>query len=62
LSPGFWIGTPEYWWEIGALFSSLEPVPLVAMFVHVIYDWGKEQGTHGDKPAIKGVVLLCLGL
>ncbi len=42
----FWIGTPEYWWEIGALFSSLEPVPLVAMFVHVLYDWGKEQGQH----------------
>jgi len=40
----FWIGTPEYWWEIGALFSSLEPVPLVAMFVHVLYDWGREQG------------------
>jgi len=40
----FWIGTPEYWWEIGALFSALEPVPLVAMFVHVFYDWGKEQG------------------
>lgn len=40
----FWIGTPEYWWEIGALFSSLEPVPLVAMFVHVMYDWGKETG------------------
>lgn len=37
----FWIGTPEYWWEIGALFSALEPVPLVGMFVHVIYDWGK---------------------
>ncbi len=48
----FWIGTPEYWWEIGALFSALEPVPLVAMFVHVIYDWGKEQGMHGEKPAI----------
>ena len=40
----FWIGTPEYWWEIGALFSALEPVPLVAMFVHVVYDWGKESG------------------
>jgi nitric oxide reductase subunit B len=40
----FWIGTPEYWWEIGALFSALEPLPLVAMFVHVTYDWGKEQG------------------
>ncbi len=35
----FWIGTPEYWWEIGALFSALEPVPLIAMFVHVVYDW-----------------------
>ena len=40
----FWIGTPEYWWEIGALFSALEPVPLIAMFVHVVYDWGKETG------------------
>ncbi len=49
----FWIGTPEYWWEIGALFSSLEPVPLVAMFVHVIYDWGKEQGAHGERPVVK---------
>ena len=49
----FWIGTPEYWWEIGALFSALEPVPLIAMFVHVLYDWGKEQGhahaTHGEE-------------
>lgn len=45
----FWIGTPEYWWEIGALFSALEPVPLVAMFVHVIYDWGKESGLNKDK-------------
>lgn len=49
----FWIGTPEYWWEIGALFSALEPVPLVAMFVHVMFDWGKEQGLQkasGMKP------------
>jgi nitric oxide reductase subunit B len=44
----FWIGTPEYWWEIGALFSALEPVPLVAMFVHVMYDWGKEKGIHQE--------------
>jgi len=48
----FWIGTPEYWWEIGALFSALEPVPLVAMFVHVLYDWGKEQGMNGTRPTI----------
>ena len=49
----FWIGTPEYWWEIGALFSALEPVPLVAMFVHVLYDWGKEQG-HMEANAAEG--------
>lgn len=51
----FWIGTPEYWWEIGALFSALEPVPLVAMFVHVLYDWGKEQGAakaRGEKGSV----------
>jgi len=48
----FWIGTPEYWWEIGALFSALEPVPLIAMFVHVLYDWGKEQGANGIKSVV----------
>ena len=51
----FWIGTPEYWWEIGALFSALEPVPLVALFVHVLYDWGKEQGAakeRGEKGSV----------
>jgi len=59
----FWIGTPEYWWEIGALFSALEPLPLVAMFIHVLYDWGKTQGEQNargenisvinNKPAFK---------
>ncbi len=51
----FWIGTPEYWWEIGALFSALEPLPLVAMFVHVLYDWGKTQGAqnaNGDETSV----------
>lgn len=66
----FWIGTPEYWWEIGALFSSLEPVPLVAMFVHVLYDWGREKGhsdAKGEKsplrnsPAMAWVALNALG-
>ena len=57
----FWIGTPEYWWEIGALFSALEPIPLVAMFVHVLYDWGKTQGAemnaeHTDEDSVKSVI------
>jgi nitric oxide reductase subunit B len=52
----FWIGTPEYWWEIGALFSALEPVPLIAMFVHVLYDWGKEQGAAEARGETQAVV------
>jgi nitric oxide reductase subunit B len=57
----FWIGTPEYWWEIGALFSALEPLPLVAMFIHVLYDWGKTQGEamgeeHTDEDHVKSVI------
>jgi len=57
----FWIGTPEYWWEIGALFSALEPLPLVAMFVHVLYDWGKTQGAemnaeHTDEDSVRSVI------
>lgn len=36
----FWIGTPEYWLSIGGLFSALEPIPLVAMAVHAVYDAG----------------------
>ena len=62
----FWIGTPEYWWEIGALFSALEPVPLVAMLVHVLYDWGKETGAHGkavmnNTPAFTWIVANAFG-
>lgn len=67
----FWIGTPEYWWEIGALFSALEPLPLVAMFIHVLYDWGKQQGAAHErgeegsvitnKPAFTWFVLQALG-
>ncbi len=58
----FWIGTPEYWWEIGALFSALEPLPLVAMFIHVTYDWGKQTGVakgegNGRNPISNGPAL-----
>ena len=52
----FWIGTPEYWWEIGALFSALEPLPLVAMFIHVLYDWGKQQGISKERGEVGSVI------
>jgi nitric oxide reductase subunit B len=57
----FWIGTPEYWWEIGALFSALEPVPLVGMLVHVIYDMGKHDGKVNNGPAMNWFIVNAFG-
>ena len=57
----FWIGTPEYWWEIGALFSALEPVPLVGMLVHVIYDMGKHGGKVNNGPAFNWFIVNAFG-
>ena len=36
----FWIGTPRYWFAIGGFFSALEPLPLLGMVVHAVYDAG----------------------
>ena len=57
----FWIGTPEYWFTIGGFFSALEPIPLVAMVVHSVYD----AGTHGFKsnnhPALAWLIAHAFG-
>ena len=45
----FWIGTPSYWLAIGGFFSALEPLPLLGMVVHAVYD----AGTHGMKTTNK---------
>ncbi|MEZ5566072.1 MAG: cbb3-type cytochrome c oxidase subunit I [Gammaproteobacteria bacterium] len=47
----FWIGTPAYWLSIGGVFSALEPLPLLGMVVHAIYDAGKHQMKTTNKPA-----------
>ncbi len=47
----FWIGTPEYWLTIGGFFSALEPVPLVAMLVHAVYDTGTKNLKVSNHPA-----------
>ena len=48
----FWIGTPEYWFEIGGFFSALEPIPLVAMVVHSLYDSGEHHMRNTNHPAL----------
>jgi nitric oxide reductase subunit B len=47
----FWIGAPKYWMGIGGLFSALEPLPLLGMVVHAIYDAGEHHMTTTNRPA-----------
>lgn len=47
----FWIGTPRYWLSIGGFFSALEPLPLLGMVVHAIYDAGSHHMETTNRPA-----------
>src|SRR4249920_2586664 len=48
----FWIGTPNYWLAIGGFFSALEPLPLLGMVVHAIYDAGVHRMKTTNRPAL----------
>ena len=47
----FWIGAPKYWMGIGGFFSALEPLPLLGMVIHAIYDAGEHHMTSTNRPA-----------
>ncbi|WP_457632668.1 cbb3-type cytochrome c oxidase subunit I [Oceanithermus desulfurans] len=57
----FWIGTPEYWIGLGGFFSALEPLPLVAMVVHAVYDAGAHRLHTINKPAMMWAVTQAFG-
>ena len=57
----FWIGTPEYWLGIGGFFSALEPIPLVAMVVHAVYDSGKHGFKSTNHPALAWFIAHAFG-
>ncbi len=57
----FWIGTPEYWLGVGGFFSALEPVPLVAMVVHAIYDAGRHSFKSNNHPALAWLIAHAFG-
>ncbi|HTO44356.1 MAG TPA: cbb3-type cytochrome c oxidase subunit I [Burkholderiales bacterium] len=57
----FWIGTPAYWLAIGGLFSALEPLPLLGMVVHAVYDAGTHQMKTSNKPAFYWVMAEAFG-
>lgn len=47
----FWIGTPENWMAIGGFFSALEPLPLLGMVIHAVYDAGSHGMRTTNRPA-----------
>ncbi len=57
----FWIGTPEYWLTIGGFFSALEPIPLVAMVVHAIFDSGVHKIKNSNHPAMAWLIAHAFG-
>ena len=57
----FWIGTPEYWLGIGGFFSALEPIPLVAMVVHAVYDAGRHSFRSSNHPALAWLIAHAFG-
>ena len=57
----FWIGTPEYWLSIGGFFSALEPVPLVGMVVHAVYDAGVKHLKSANHPALAWLIAHAFG-
>ncbi len=48
----FWIGTPGYWLGVGGFFSALEPLPLLGMVIHAIYDSGTRHLKAANRPAL----------
>ena len=57
----FWIGTPEYWFTIGGFFSALEPIPLVAMVVHSVFDAGVHRMKNSNHPALAWIIAHAFG-
>ncbi|OGA25453.1 MAG: nitric-oxide reductase [Betaproteobacteria bacterium RIFCSPLOWO2_02_FULL_67_19] len=57
----FWIGTPDYWLSIGGFFSALEPIPLVAMIVHAVYDSGTHKMKNSNHPAFAWMIAGAFG-
>ncbi len=57
----FWIGTPQYWLAIGGFFSALEPLPLLGMVVHAVYDAGMHRLRTSNQPAFYWITAEAFG-
>jgi nitric oxide reductase subunit B len=57
----FWIGTPEYWLSIGGFFSAFEPLPLLGMVVHGVYDAGTHHMKTTNRPGFFWIMAEAFG-
>ncbi len=57
----FWIGTPQYWLNIGGFFSAFEPLPLLGMVVHGVYDAGTHHMKTTNRPAFFWIMAEAFG-
>ncbi len=57
----FWIGTPPYWLAVGGFFSAFEPLPLLGMVVHGVYDAGTHHMKTTNRPAFYWVMAEAFG-
>jgi nitric oxide reductase subunit B len=57
----FWIGTPSYWLSLGGFFSALEPLPLLGMVIHAVYDAGTQHMKTTNKPALYWMIAEAFG-
>src|SRR5262249_48428767 len=57
----FWIGTPNYWVTIGGFFSALEPLPLLGMVIHAVYDAGTHHMKTTNQPAFYWIMAEAFG-
>jgi nitric oxide reductase subunit B len=57
----FWIGTPTYWLGIGGLFSAFEPLPLLGMVIHAVYDAGTQHMKTTNTPSLYWIMAEAFG-
>ncbi len=57
----FWIGTPTYWLGIGGLFSAFEPLPLLGMVIHAVYDAGTQHMKTSNHPSLYWIMAEAFG-
>jgi nitric oxide reductase subunit B len=52
----YWIGTPKYWLIVGAIFSALEPIPILFMVIDTLRDIKERKREILNRTALYGAM------